>query len=58
MISKVRWFSILPIMYHPGWRPSLRWAARVLGVYSIAALCGGLLFVVFAAFLVLFSSPK
>jgi hypothetical protein len=35
------------ITYYPGWRPTLRWAARVLGVYAIAAFCGGLLFVIY-----------
>jgi hypothetical protein len=45
--SAVWRFSTLPIIYQPGWRPSLRWAARVLGVYTIAALCGGLLFVIY-----------
>jgi hypothetical protein len=39
--------STSPIIYQPGWRPSLRWAARVLGVYPIAALCGGLVFVIY-----------
>lgn len=58
MVSKARWFFMSPIIYQPGWRPSLRWVARVLGVYTIAALCGGLLFVISAALLAFFSSPK
>jgi hypothetical protein len=58
LISKGRWFSIIsPIIYQPGWRPSLRWAARVLGVYAIAALCGGMFFVIYAAFLAFFLAP-
>jgi hypothetical protein len=39
-------FSTSPITYHPGWRPTPRWAARVLCVYAVVAFCGGLLFVI------------
>jgi hypothetical protein len=48
-------FSTSPITYHPGWRPTPRWAARVLGIYAIAALCGGLLFVIYT---LAFVSPR
>jgi hypothetical protein len=48
-------FSTSPITYHPGWRPTPRWAARVLGIYAIAALCGGLLFVIYT---LAFISPR
>jgi hypothetical protein len=40
-------FSTSSITYYPGWRPTPRWAARVLGIYAIAALCGGLFFVMY-----------
>jgi hypothetical protein len=48
-------FSTSPITYHPGWRPTPRWAVRVLGIYTIAALCGGLLFVIYT---LTFVSPR
>jgi hypothetical protein len=48
-------FSTSPITYHPGWRPTPRWAARVLGIYTVAALCGGLLFVIYT---LAFVSPR
>jgi hypothetical protein len=48
-------FSTSPITYHPGWRPTPRWAARVLGIYAIAALCGGLLFIIYT---LAFVSPR
>ena len=54
MISKAWRFSVSPITYQPGWRATRRWAARVLGVYTIAALCAGLLFVICAALLAFF----
>lgn len=42
-----RGVPIEAIIYQPEWRPTLRWAARVLGVYAMAALCGGMLFVIY-----------
>jgi hypothetical protein len=50
-------FSTSPITYQDGWWPTPRWAARVLGVYAIAALAGGLVFVICAG-MVAFFSPR
>ena len=55
-MTSVMWrFSTSPITYHPGWRPTPRWAARVLGIYAVAALCGGALFVIYT---LAFVSPR
>src|SRR5712671_2879999 len=48
-------FSTSPITYEPGWRATPRWALRVLVTYAIAALAGGLLFVICAGLFAFFS---
>jgi hypothetical protein len=53
MMSKARWLS--SITYHPGWRPTPCWAARVLRIYAIAALVAACSFVIFAALLAFIS---
>jgi hypothetical protein len=50
-----RFLSTPPGTYEPGWRLTRRWALRVLNSYVIAALCGGLLFVVCAGLLAVLS---
>jgi hypothetical protein len=55
MISKAwRFLSTPPGTYEPGWRLTPRWAVRVLSSYVIAALCGGLFFVVCTGLLAFF----
>src|SRR5438105_2436957 len=44
-----RFLSIPPATHEQTWWPSPRWALRRLAVYAIAALSGGLLFVLCAA---------
>jgi hypothetical protein len=57
-MSSLRGFlSIPPATDEQGWWPSQRWVLRRLALYAIAALSGGLLFVLCAALLA-FLSPQ
>jgi hypothetical protein len=55
MIPMWRFLSIPPATHEQGWWPTPRWALRRLAMYAIAALSGGLLFVLCAALLAFFS---
>ena len=57
MTSMWRFLSIPPSTHEQRWWPSPRWALRGLAMYAIAALCGGLLFVLCTALLAVFSPP-
>lgn len=50
-----RHLSIPPATHEQGWWPTPRWALRRLAMYAIAALSGGLLVVLCAALLSVFS---
>jgi hypothetical protein len=41
--------STSPVTYTRDWLPTPRWAAHVLAVYALAAVIGGLLYVICAA---------